>query len=89
MSATETKKPEIVESAPAKPSDIAIENGKLVALINKAKEKISHDIEIKDRRELVIRNTAELVAVRAIRDQRNHEKIGKTQRLLNKFKSVL
>lgn len=82
---SDTKKSEVVET---KTTDVAVENGKLICQIRKAKEKISRDLEVTPS-ELVIRNTAELVAIRAIRDTKNREKIGKTQRLMSKFRGFL
>jgi hypothetical protein len=89
----DTNKSEIVETVPAKQIvDQAAEKAeytKLIVSIKKSKEKITRDIKVEDSRELVIRNTAELVAVRAIRDKKNSGKIKKTQSVLNKFKKLV
>lgn len=87
----DVKKSEIVEAVTvsAKPTDTAVEYGKIIASMKKSREKISNDIEINDMRELIIKNTAELLAIRAIRDRKLREKISKTQMIMNKFKKIL
>jgi hypothetical protein len=86
---TDAKKTEIVETVQVKPSDTPAEYGKLIVQLKKSKEKISRDIEVPECNELIIRNTAELVAVRAIRDQKIRGKISQTQMIMNKFKKVI
>lgn len=89
MADTNKTEVEIVTSKPVADNNERVEYGKLIVQIKKSKEKISHDVEIADMRELVVRNTAELLALRAIRDKRTHDKVSKTQLLMKKFKTVL
>lgn len=80
---------QIVEKVTIKQMDNPQEYGRVIAAIRKSKEKITRDIEINALEELVIRNTAELIAIRAIRNKKNKEKITKTQRVMNKFKNLV
>lgn len=83
---SDSKKNDVVET---KTIDVARENGRLVSQLRKACDKITRDIVVDNPAELIIRNTEELVAIRAIRDSKQREKLAKTQKMLNKFKSVL
>jgi hypothetical protein len=86
---TTTQKAEIVERVTIKTQGDATEYSRVISGVKKSKDKIIRDIEITDITELVVRNVAELVAVRAIRDKKNREKISKTQSIINKFKSLV
>ena len=87
---TENKKTDTIDTNQTKTTETNAEiYGKLIQQMKKSKEKIAKDIDSPEFSELIVNNMTELLALRAIREQKKKAKIVATQKLMNNFKKVL